>query len=84
MELWTHGKTKRIPSRLIENLTRRLAVLDSAKNIPKDLEIFPGWRIHKLSGVYKDHWSIRVTANFRIVFEWDGMDVYNIDFVDYH
>ena len=44
----------------------------------------PGWRIHKLAGDRSETWSISVSGNWRIIFEVDRGDVWNLDLEDYH
>lgn len=44
----------------------------------------PGYRLHRLRGDLDGHWSVRVTANYRVTFRMHGGDAYDVDFVDYH
>ena len=44
----------------------------------------PGFRLHPLRGKYQDHWSVTVSANWRIVFRFEVGEVVDVDFVDYH
>jgi len=44
----------------------------------------PGWRLHPLKGDLAGYWSITIQANWRIIFRFDGGDVTDVDFVDYH
>lgn len=32
----------------------------------------------------KGMWSVTVSGNWRVVFRFEGGDVFDIDFVDYH
>ncbi len=32
----------------------------------------------------KDYWSIKVNKNYRIIFQFDGQHVYDVDYLDYH
>ena len=43
-----------------------------------------GYRLHQLSGDRAGWWSIRVSANWRIIFRVEGDTIYDIDYVDYH
>ena len=38
----------------------------------------------QLSGGRKGTCSVRITANWRITFEWDGEDAVRVDHEDYH
>ena len=44
----------------------------------------PGYRLHPLKGNMEGFWSIRVSANWRIVFRMEGVHVYDVDLLDYH
>lgn len=59
-----------------------LTALDSA-SAPDDLNN-PGFRLHPLKGERRGQWAVSVSANWRLVFEFDGADVTNVDLVDYH
>jgi proteic killer suppression protein len=59
-----------------------LDALDQATS-PEQLNI-PGWRLHPLTGDRKGIWSISVSGNWRITFEFSGTDAVNINLEDYH
>jgi len=42
-----------------------------------------GFRFHGLSGKPK-RYSVRMSANYRITFGWDGDDAVDVDLEDYH
>jgi len=44
----------------------------------------PGWRLHPLKGKLAGHWSVWVTANWRIRFRFEGGEAVDVDLVDYH
>ncbi len=44
----------------------------------------PGYRLHVLRGDRKGYWSVTVKANWRIIFRFDGEDVYDVELIDYH
>lgn len=62
---------------------RILESLDTAKTL-KPLKAVPGYKLHGLSGDLKGFWSIWVTGNYRIIFRFDGGDVFDVDYIDYH
>lgn len=45
---------------------------------------FPGSNLHQLKGEYKEYWSISISGNWRIIFQFRDGDIYNIDYLDYH
>ncbi|MEQ1886518.1 MAG: type II toxin-antitoxin system RelE/ParE family toxin [Bryobacteraceae bacterium] len=59
-----------------------LAHLDQAQR-PADLDL-PGYRLHSLRGALKGHWSVSVSANWRVVFRFEQGHAYDVQLVDYH
>jgi proteic killer suppression protein len=39
--------------------------------------------LHPLQGK-QERWSVRVNGNWRLTFEFDGVDVQIVDYEDYH
>ena len=60
----------------------QLAALDTAHSI-EDMDI-PGYRLHPLKGERKGLWSISVSGNWRLTFEFSSGNVYVLDYEDYH
>ena len=44
----------------------------------------PGYKLHELSGKEKGTWSVWVSGNWRVTFQFDGVDVVVVDYRDYH
>jgi proteic killer suppression protein len=59
-----------------------LAALDTAA-MEGDFSL-PGKRLHQLKQFDPVRWSLDVSANFRITFEWDGCNVHKVDYEDTH
>ena len=74
------------PSRLqphhVEKIRRILYRLDEAKSI-EEVNII-GWGLHQLKGDLKNHWSIKVNGNYRIIFRFKNENAFDIDYLDYH
>jgi proteic killer suppression protein len=49
----------------------------------KELDL-PGFRLHRLKGDKRNLWSLRVSANWRITFEFENGDAHILDLEDYH
>jgi len=60
----------------------QLAALDTAHSI-EDMDI-PGYRLHPLKGERKGLWSISVSGNWRLTFEFSDGNVHVLDYEDYH
>ncbi len=50
----------------------------------QDLKIPPANRLEKIKGDRKDQYSIRINDQFRICFEWENSDSFNVEIIDYH
>jgi proteic killer suppression protein len=63
-------------------LRLQLAMLDSVAT-PEDMNA-PGWMLHCLHGDLKGHWSVTVSASWRLTFRFEGEDAILVDYQDYH
>ena len=43
-----------------------------------------GWDLHPLKGELANHWSVKVNANWRMTFRFEGEDAILVDYRDYH
>ncbi len=82
-----HGANSRYARKLpvdLHDKTRRL--LDQLNSAPTVdfLRIPPGNRLKKLSGDYKEFWSVRINDQWRIIFKWQDDDAHEIAVIDYH
>ncbi len=82
-----HGATgrhaRKLPAKLHGKTKRLLDQINAAPTI-NFLKVPPGNRLEKLSGNYKDFWSIRINDQWRIVFRWLDDNAHEIAIVDYH
>ncbi|MEI6730436.1 MAG: type II toxin-antitoxin system RelE/ParE family toxin [Pseudomonadota bacterium] len=62
---------------------RKLTYLNSAIKID-DLRIPPSNNLEKLKGDRKDQFSVRINLKWRICFEFEHGDAFNVEIVDYH
>lgn len=81
--LFEEDECRGVPPASARKLADMLAALGNARTL-SDLRVFPGWRLHPLSGNLDGLWSLTVTANRRIVFRFHGGNAYDVDLVDYH
>jgi len=63
-------------------LRLQLLALNTAFVI-EDMDV-PGYKLHQLKGSKKGLWSISVSGNWRITFEFDDGNVYIVNYEDYH
>jgi len=81
--IWNGERIKRIPPEIQQVGRRKLRMLNNSQNIA-DLIIPPSNRLEKLSGKYKDFYSIRINDQWRIIFKWENNHAYEVDILDYH
>ena len=80
--LYERGDRSGIRPDLVETVERILTALDNAST-PEALNI-PRYRLHALKGDLKGVWSVTVRANWRIIFRFEGTDVFDVELIDYH
>jgi proteic killer suppression protein len=76
------GSPRKLPSQLVNKIERVLARLDVAAG-PSDMDL-PGFRLHPLTGDLHGFRSVRVSANWRIIFRLEDGDAHDVDLIDYH
>lgn len=79
--LFEKGNSTKVNPQHKDKCLRRLDALDAALQ-PEDVNI-PGFGFHGLEGKPK-RYAVTITGNWRITFEWEGVDAINIDLEDYH
>jgi toxin HigB-1 len=76
------GDTSGVSAQHVKRLRSVLAALETAA-VPSDMAL-PGARLHPLHGDRAGQWSVSISGNWRVVFEFEGQNVTNVDLVDYH
>ncbi len=54
-----------------------------ASTSPYDMNL-PGLYLHELKGDKQGVWSVRVSGNWRVTFQFDGPDATVVNYEDYH
>lgn len=64
----------------------RIEEILSVLSVAETMQAFslPSFRLHPLKGELKGFWSVTVSANWRIIFRFEGGDCYDVDLVDSH
>ena len=81
--LFEEGSTRGIPASQAQKLENMLHAIDQAQTID-EIELFPGWRLHPLTGDLDGYWSLTVTGNLRLIFSFADGEAEDLDLVDYH
>lgn len=82
-KIWEGEKVKGFSTDVQETARRKLRMLNNSFEI-KDLMIPPSNRLEKLKGGLKDFYSIWVNDQWRIIFNWDNGNAFNVELIDYH
>jgi proteic killer suppression protein len=80
--LYEKGTQAGVDAQHAERLRRILARLSVAKE-PKDVNL-PGFGLHPLQGDRAGQWAVTVRANWRVTFQFEGLDVVDVNYEDYH
>jgi len=82
-ELFTTGKSRRLPPEIARRARWKLEYIDLATNLD-DLRVPPGNRLYKLAGGRTGQYAIAVNDQWRICFRFVEGDAYDVEITDYH
>jgi toxin HigB-1 len=77
-----HDDRSRVDAQDADKLARILARLQRSR-VPQDMAA-PGFRLHPLKGKLRGFWAVTVSANWRVIFRFEGEDAADVDLIDYH
>ena len=80
--LFFDGTKKGVQPQHAQKLEDILDRLDAAETIG-DMD-YPGSNLHPLKGPLKRFWAVKVSGNWRVIFEFENGDAHVVDYVDYH
>jgi proteic killer suppression protein len=81
-KFFTTGSKAGIQAKHTVRLLAQLTFLDEA-TVPGKMDV-PGWELHQLKGELSGLWSVRVNANWRLTFGFEGKNAVLVDYQDYH
>ena len=64
--------------------TLRLLLFQLASAISPDDMNTPGNNFHRLHGNLQNYFSVKVSGNWRLIFQFEGTDAILVDYIDYH
>ena len=82
-KIYQRQLSRKLPPDIQQVALRKLRMLNNAISL-NDLRVPPANRLEKLGGDRTGQWSIRINDQWRICFEWQERDSYNVEIVDYH
>ena len=77
-KLYETGSSSGVQAKHSNRLRMQLAALDTAQDID-DMDI-PGFKLHSLKGKLKGRWSIAVSVNWGITFEFRDGNAFVLDY----
>ena len=81
-KLYRTGSAAKVNPDHADKLRRILGVLDQASS-PDEADL-PGFRLHPLKGEYDGFYAVQVSGNWRVIFRFEGDQVTDVDYLDYH
>ncbi len=82
-KIWNGIRSKKLLNEIQNVARRKLRMLNNAQEV-NDLRIPPANRLEKLKGDLKDFYSIRINNQWKIIYQWNNNDAYDVEIVDYH
>ena len=82
-KIYNRTFSKKLPQEIQRAGYKKLLMLDAAFEI-NDLKVPPSNYLEKLSGDRDGMYSIRVNKQYRICFAFDGVNVEQVEIIDYH
>jgi proteic killer suppression protein len=82
-EFFVTEKSKKLPQERLSKIKKLLYLIHNAHQL-EDINT-PAFRLHKLKAPpYAGWYSVDVSGNFRIVFQFTNGNAYDIDYLDTH
>lgn len=75
--------SRKLPPTIQQTALRKLRMLNNVVTL-EDLRIPPANHLEKLSGNKAGQYSIRVNDQWRVSFDWQDNNAYNVEITDYH
>ena len=81
--IWKGIRVRKLPLDIQSTGRRKLRMLNNSQDI-QDLRIPPSNRLEKLSGNFKEFYSVRINKQWRVIFKWSNGNAYEVQIIDYH
>ncbi len=82
-----HGRStrrvQRFPPDIVQLALRKLDMINGVDDV-SDLRAPPGNRLKKLKGELRGFYSVRINAQWRIIFRWESGQAEEVELSDYH
>lgn len=81
-KFFTKNDSSKLPAEQEAKIRYILTRLNAAQN-EQDMN-YGGSGFHPLSGDLRDFYSVKVTGNYRIIFQFSEGNAYAVNYLDYH
>jgi proteic killer suppression protein len=81
-KLYENDDASRVNAQHVEMLREILLVLDTA-SAPNDADL-PDFKLHRVKPAKDPRWSVWVSGNWRVTFRFEGNNVTDVNYEDYH
>ncbi|HVO75156.1 MAG TPA: type II toxin-antitoxin system RelE/ParE family toxin [Ignavibacteriaceae bacterium] len=82
-KIWRGEISTKLPTDIQRKARMKLRMINNSISL-LDLRIPPSNNLESLKGDRKGQYSIRINNQWRICFEWNEGNAYNVAIVDYH
>jgi len=82
-KIFNRLRSTKLPTDIQQIALRKLRLLNRVQTI-QELRIPPANKLEKLKGERLGQYSIRINNQWRICFEWQDNNSFNVEIVDYH
>ena len=83
-KVYNRQYSKKLPEDIQQRARRKLLMIKRSQDV-NDLRVPPGNRLKKMkSGPCTGRWSVRINQQWRICFDWQDGDAYDVEIIDYH
>ncbi|MEX8546845.1 MAG: type II toxin-antitoxin system RelE/ParE family toxin [Mucilaginibacter sp.] len=82
-KVWEGIQSKKLPTDIQNVARRKLRMINNAQNL-NDLRVPPANHLEKLSGNLSKFYSIRINKQWRVIFNWENDNAFEVEIIDYH
>lgn len=82
-KIYNQQYSKKLPNTIQNIALRKLIMIDNAECV-EDLRVPPGNHLELLKGDREGQYSIRINDQYRICFNVEANDFFDVEIVDYH
>ncbi|MCX8062813.1 MAG: type II toxin-antitoxin system RelE/ParE family toxin [Anaerolineales bacterium] len=82
-KIFRRQRSNKLPNDIQQVALRKLRMINNAISL-NDLRAPPANRLKRLSGNREGQWSIHINDQWRICFQWEDGNAYEVEITDYH